>query len=488
MQSGAVWMMVAKLFDQGLGLVSTLVLARLLVPSDFGLIAMATAALAALELLTAFSFDMALIQNQKAERVHYDTVWTFNVCFGAIVSVALLALAIPAAAFYSEPRLELVMVFLAVGVLIEGFENVGIVDFRKELQFHREFVFLLLKRVASVSAGIILALIFKSYWALVGGILAGRLAGLGLSYVMHPYRPRLSLAARGELLHFSKWLLLNNLLSFLWTRSADIVIGRFMGSRSLGLYNMALTIAHIPTTNLSSPINRAVFPGYAKMSDDLTVLRQGFLNVISMIALITLPAAGGIAVTAELAIQVMLGEKWLEAIPLLQVLAFYTAISAINGNIFYVFTALGTPRTFTFLVGSALLLFIPLLIVLTREYGAMGAAAAQLVTNIIFFPVYYGTLLRRLELRLGLFLGVIWRPFLGTGLMYLVVDWFQREVAFGTGTGGAGLELLLAITLGVISYVVAILMMWQTAGRPEGAESFVLGKMLGMARRLAARG
>ena len=487
MQAGAIWMLVAKLFDQGLGLVSTLVLARLLVPEDFGLVAMATAVIAALELLTAFSFDMALIQNQKATRAHYNTVWTFNLLLGLTVGLALLLLAVPVAQFYREPKLELVMVFLAAGVLIQGLENVGIVDFRKEMQFHKEFQFVLLKKIASVSTGIVLALTFRSYWALVGGILAGKAVGLVLSYAMHPYRPRLSLEARGELFHFSKWLLLNNLLSFLWTRSADIVIGRFLGSRPLGLYNMALTIAHIPTTNLSAPINRAVFPGYAKMSDDLAVLRQGFLNVISVISLVTLPAAGGIAVTAELAVGVLLGEKWAGAVPLLQILAFYTAISAINGNIFYVFTALGTPRTFTFLVGGSLLVFLPILIILTREYGPWGAAVAQLATNLIFFPIYYGTLLRRLDLRLGRFLAVMWRPVLGTGIMFAVVDWFQSQISLSQGTAGAGLELLLAILLGALVYVVVVLILWQAAGRPEGAERFLLDRSLGIVRKIGAR-
>src|SRR5437899_3290473 len=106
MARGIVWMVGARLMDRLIGVLSTLVLARLLVPDDFGLVAMATAILGILELLGAFNFDLALIQRNEPGREHYDTVWTFNVLFGLLCGAALVLLAIPASTFYREPRLE----------------------------------------------------------------------------------------------------------------------------------------------------------------------------------------------------------------------------------------------------------------------------------------------------------------------------------------------------------------------------------------------
>ena len=137
MASGAAWMILVRLLDRSIGLVSTLILARLLVPADFGLVAMATAIGALLDILGGFSFDMALIQNPGAKRSHYDTVWTFNVLFGAFCAVAFIAIAAPAARFYNEGKLENVMYVLAIGYLLNGFSNIGTVDFRKELEFER---------------------------------------------------------------------------------------------------------------------------------------------------------------------------------------------------------------------------------------------------------------------------------------------------------------------------------------------------------------
>ena len=170
MNLGIAWMVVARLMDRSIGIVSTLILARLLVPGDFGLVAMATAIAGALELLGAFSFDLALIQKQNAEKRHYNTVWTFNVLFGCCCGALLILLAAPAAAFYRESRLPPVMVVLAASVAIAGFTNVGVVNFRKDLHFRNEFKFLFLKRITTFMVTIGFAFVLKSYWALLIGI------------------------------------------------------------------------------------------------------------------------------------------------------------------------------------------------------------------------------------------------------------------------------------------------------------------------------
>ena len=137
MVRGAAWVIVARLSDRLIGLVSTVILVRILVPADFGLLAMATSIIAMLALISDFSFDLALIQNPKAERRHYDTVWTLNLLFSIAYALMLVLLAQPAAHFYHEPRLAAVMEWLALGTLIGGFTNVGIVAFRKACRFHR---------------------------------------------------------------------------------------------------------------------------------------------------------------------------------------------------------------------------------------------------------------------------------------------------------------------------------------------------------------
>jgi O-antigen/teichoic acid export membrane protein len=124
-------MVLFKLLDRGIGLVSTVVLARLLLPVDFGVVAMASSVIALAELLGSFSFDVALIQHKRARREQFDTAWTLNLLFALGCAGALALAAYPAAAFYSEPRLQPVILVLAAGTLVQGLENVGVVAFRK---------------------------------------------------------------------------------------------------------------------------------------------------------------------------------------------------------------------------------------------------------------------------------------------------------------------------------------------------------------------
>lgn len=470
---GAAWMVLFKLAERGLGLISTVILARLLLPSDFGLIAMAMAVIAALELLNAFSFDMALIQNPDAQRRHYDTAWTFNVLLGAASALILVALAVPAAGFYEEPRLEWVFYFLAFGTFISGLENIGVVDFRKQMQFNREFRFLLAKKVVAFSVTVPLAFILQNYWALVIGILTSKTAGTAFSYLMHPYRPRLSLAARAELFHFSKWLLINNLLFFLRLRSADFIIGKTSGPHALGLFTVAYEISNLPSTELVAPINRAVFPGYAKLSSDMDALRGSFLNVIAFALMFTLPVGAGIAAIAPQLVAVFLGEKWLEAVPLIQILAILGVITAVTTNAGYVYLALGQARITTVLSSLYVVLLLPLLIVLAMKYGAIGAAWAYLICAVAMLPVNYVVILRRLGVGSGQLLGVTWRPVAATLGMF----------AAATSTTGylaaqpAAVQLAAGVLAGALSYCLIVLLLWLASSRPAGAERILLDKL-----------
>jgi lipopolysaccharide exporter len=166
MAKGAAWMILIKLSERLLGLMNTMVLARLLVPEDFGLVALAASMWAFLEVLGSFSFDLALIHNQEAEREHYDTAWTLGVLYGVFAALALAALAHPASLYFSNAKLEGVLYVFAACALIQSCKNIGVIAFQKDLDFRREFVYAVLVKVVSISATLALAFALRSYWAL----------------------------------------------------------------------------------------------------------------------------------------------------------------------------------------------------------------------------------------------------------------------------------------------------------------------------------
>lgn len=476
MAVGAAWMVAFKLLERGIGLVSTIILARLLEPDDFGLVAMATAFLGLLLLLTNFNFDVVLIQKQNAERYLYDTAWTFNVLFGLALAMVLAVTAIPLAKFYNEPRLEEILYVLALSSSFGGFGNIGPVAFRKDLQFHKEFYFLLAKKLIAFVVCIGLAVTLRNYWALVGGTFAGNILSVLLSYKVHPYRPRFSLRGSRELFSFSLWLFVNNAIYFTYLRVADFIISKVLGNHALGVYTIAYEISNLPTTELVAPINRAVLPGYSRMAGNASDIRWGFLNVLSMIALCAIPAGVGIALLADLVVTVVLGEKWIDAIPLMQALAISGVFAALQTNTGSLFMAVGKPRYLTITSSIHLIvLFLPLLVFLLERHGLIGIAEAYLYSNAIILPVNFAIAMKLVKLRFLQIISVLWRPLIACGLMTVAVL-YAREYENMNWIKLDAIRLFILVAIGAAAYSLAIFSLWLMSRRPEGAESFLLKK------------
>ncbi len=489
MAAGAVWMVLAKLAERSLGLISMLILARLLVPQDFGIVAMAMSFVALLEMLSAFGFEVALIQSQTKDRGHWDTAWTFNVLIGVAIAVGMIVFATPVAVFFDEPALVDILWVLAIGSAAQGLQNIGLVAFRTEMQFDKEFRFLTMKRVLGFVVTIPLAFILESYWALVIGQTFGRVASTALSYWIHPYRPRFSLVASGALFHFSKWMFALNIIAYLRDRSANWVIGRVAGPAALGAFTISYELATLPSSELVAPINRAVFPAYARLAKEgIEPLRREYLSVIGFIVLLATPAVFGMAATASVLVPVMLGEKWMEAVPVLTLLAIFGYSFIIQSNAQAAYLALGRLDVPAKVNIAHTTLQLIALIPLTLQYGAVGAAVAYLATAAIMIPVSLGVVLRMLEIRTMTFIREVWRPIVAATAMYLGVTCFLAPFPTHTTSASALLALIGAVSLGAFIYLASVLLLWVVCGRPEGAEASVLSRAAIYAKRLPFRG
>jgi lipopolysaccharide exporter len=476
MAKGALWMILARFGDRGLGLLSVVILVRLLAPADFGLIAMGMSVIAICELLGQVGLDAALIQNPHATRQHYDTAWTLTVILSAMTGVVLGIVAVPAANFYGEPRLLPIFLCLGLSSLISGFENIGIVAFRKDLRFHKEFQFFFGKKVAGFLVTVPFAFFLRSYWALIAGIIISRVAGVGLSYYVQEYRPRWSLASRKELFHFSKWMFIFNTCAVFNGRAADFIVGKIAGAHALGVFSVSYEISNLPTSDLIAPINRAVFPGYARKSEDRAILRQGYLDVVGIIASCAVPAGVGIAATSNWIVPILLGKKWTEAIPLIAVLALYGILTAMKTNAYYVYLALGKPNIASYLTMIQTLLLLPTLVVLTGRFGVMGAAYGYLIAQAVFTPISFSVLFKILDITVGQIIRVLWRPVLSAAAMFGIIRLFSGvSPAHPQADFIAMQHFFGAAICGAVVYVTCLSALWVLSARPVGAESRILG-------------
>lgn len=470
-------MVLFKLIDRLIGVVSVVLLARLLTPADFGLIAMATSVVALIELMSAFGFDTALIQRPDAQRRHFDTAWTFQVIFGVVAALLLVVVAIPAATFYRDPRIAHILPVLAAASLFTGFANIGPVLFRKELDFAREFRFLLAKRLAAFMVTLMAAWWLRTYWALVAGIVTGSFVAMLISYLMHPYRPRLSLGAARELMHFSKWLFASNIVSFLQAHADKFILGRTVGSRDLGLYNLAQEVAALPSTAVIAPINRAVFPAYAALNGDLIALERRFLVVIGQIAAVAMPLSFGLAVLAEPVVSLLLGTQWLESVPLLQTMVIVGLVGALQSNLFSMILALGQPKWTTVIGASLALLSLPLMAVMSSTYGAQGAAAAHVIIAFAGLVPLHIVFFRLTRFRVVPYLTCLIRPVMAAALAACLVYLGLDSVSWPPVA-----ELLVGAVVGTGFYVATGLGLWWLWGRPADSAEAELIRRAGALR------
>jgi O-antigen/teichoic acid export membrane protein len=474
MAKGATWMVFMRFAIRGIGLVSMVILARLLVPEDFGLVALATMFYGLLEVMGQFSFDVVLIQNQTADRRHYDTAWTLSVLRNLVLAGLLVAAAPWAAGFFEEPRLQAILYWLALAAVVEGFANIAVVNFRKELRFHKDFALMVGAKLGMFVVAVPLAFIWRDYWALVAGIVAGAFARVVLGYLMHPYRPRFSLAKWREIMGFSKWLVMSNIGHFAFFRVDTFIIGKMAGAEALGFYSIAHEIASLPTTELVSPIRRAIYPGYAKLGSRPDLLRKSFVETLAIIVMIGVPIAVGIGLVADPLVRTVLGGKWIASIPLVQILAIYGLFAVCSANIWPVYIALKKPELFTLVMGIGLVAIVPLLLWGTNTAGVYGAAWAVTAASVIMFVVNTGVVIRLLDLSLMRLASATWRTVLAALAMAVFVLGLQTVWPLAETTADSAVLLVCCIFMGVIVYIGSHLALWRMSGSSDGAEREIL--------------
>jgi len=471
--SGAAWMVLARVVTRAMGLVSTVIVARLLAPADFGLVAMATSLYALVVILGKFNFDEAVIQRTAPERAHYDTAWTLNLALGVGGALVLVALARPAAAFFGEPRLDEIVLVMAVAALLSGTDNIGIVAFQKDLEMGKLFRLQVFRKLASFTVTVAVAYALRSYWALVAGIVAGHVAFVGVSYGICSYRPRLTLTKWRDLIGFSKWNFGSGLLGFGNEKSSHLIIGKLAGAGSLGLYNVALEVASMVSTELVRPVNQALFPGYTQVKANGALLRHYFLKTLSVVTLIAFPTAAGLAVVAGDLVVVLLGSGWTGLVPMLRILALFGALHALLGITRSIFLAVGRPDLTTYFATLNLVLLVPSLIWAVLHYGVTGAAWAQVGVTALILAANLAAVIRLLDLPAAEMGRVVVRPLVATTGMVAALG----GLALLISEAPSGLRLLMLMLGGAGAFSVFAYAFWRMAGRPDGGERFVLDQV-----------
>jgi O-antigen/teichoic acid export membrane protein len=480
---GAVWLGGGRVLLNVLSLATTLVLARVLTPVDFGLVALAVTASAIVTAFSELSLSAALIQHPKPTERHYDTAFTLNFLRGLILALVMLALAYPIAAFYKDDRLVGIMAVLAGVAFANGLANPKLVVFSRALSFQQEFLYTVATKAVGSILAIAIALQFKTYWALLAGVVSAQVSGVLISYMLLPYLPRPGLKHTRELLGFSLWMMAANILQAIGQRVDTLILGANVSKETVGHYSFGSQIGATPVNETLQPLSKVLFPGFARLQDQPDRLREGFLKAQSMLVAFCTPIGVGFALVAEPAIVVTVGEKWLPAVPIVQAIAILSVMSALSAPVVSLTLATGQPRLFV--KNDVITLPIRVLLMLGGALwaGVHGLLIGRILGSFVWqwFSINLAKTVvgasRRAQLlpclrpvTAALFMaGVVF----ATRELLLPDPWASRTIA----------GLLTQIVIGGVAYLSYVLLVWVAQGRPAGLES----EAFALANRLRAR-
>ena len=443
-----------------------LVLARLLSPDDYGLIAIALLAYGLLETISYAGVDLALMRQGNNTREHFDTAWTIQLIQGGFVAALLLIAAPLAATYFAEPRAIAVIQFMALRSIIEGTQNIGIVTFRKELNFAKEFRFTLYVKLLNFVVIVAAAIWFRNYWALVLGMVSASVISVCLSYIMHPYRPRLSLAAARQIWAFSQWLVVARVGTFLNRKADEFIVGGFAGTAAIGNYHLASDLATMPSAEVVMPIRRALFPNLSKISGQASEFSTMVLNSLSMVAALCFSVGFGLMSVAPEVVQLFLGSKWVDTIPLIQWLSVFGAFSGLVLILEVPLWVSGRTNLTAVASWGELAVLVPLAWLAVNIAGVEGAAMARAGVAAGMVPVMMYLSTRSGELRFGQLVEASWRPAAAATAMAACLLALTLPIDIPLV-----LRLAIKVVLGALVFPLFLLGIWWLAGRPAGFES-----------------
>lgn len=326
------WSVGGQIGRQGASFIIGIILARLLSPEEFGLVAMVTVLTGFATVLSDFGFGSALVQLDDAEERHYSSVFWVNVGAGLLLTLGFAAAAPLVAAFYETPELAAITVALSLNFVLGSINVVQRTRLSKALDFQRLSVVEVISLVLSGLIAVVLAATGFGVWALVFHAVGRTAIEAALLWVWNDWRPRriFDRAALAELMGFSASLVGIYTLNY-WARNLDdLLVGRVFGENALGAYNKAYAVMLFPLENVSRVIGRVMFPALSLVKRERERVARIFLRATRAISLLTFPMMLGLFVTAEPFVIGLLGPQWRPMIPILRVLCFVGLVQSVT--------------------------------------------------------------------------------------------------------------------------------------------------------------
>lgn len=443
---GAKWVTLSSGVSKCFQLIVTIVLARLLTPQDFGLIALASIAISVITLFQNLGMTHALIQRRDRTEEAANIVFFTGLLLGITLYTFLFFFAPSIATFFENEKVTPVLRVMSLSFIILSFGSVQNALLTKELYFKRLFYLNIATTIVSGLISILLAFYDFGVWSLVYGSLSGSFINIIIFWIIHPWRPawEYDLKLARKMIGFGGIVSLHELIVWANYNIDNLIVGKWLGTATLGIYQVGTNIAKWPSANITGSLTNVIYPTFSILQEDLEELKRICLKVLKHISLITFPVGIGIAVTAPQLVPVLLGEKWIAAIPVIQILSVTGILASVGRVIPQLCRAIGRPDIFFKFAFVRLIIGIPVYL-LAIQFGLITLCLSQLMLSSIFVPVnfYIGTKVLKVKfnqiiepLRLSVLCG------LATGIISFVL--MNALVSVKVVSDVAALALILA--------------------------------------------
>lgn len=447
---GLAWTSGAKWGGQLLSWASTLIVARLLTPEDYGLVGMAAIYLGLVTMLSEFGLGTTVLALRDLTEEQLAQLHGFAMLFGLSAFGLSCLAAWPLGTFFHSVELPPVVIAMSVAFIITSFRIVPAARLRRDLRFRELAVIDTIKSVVLAVAMIAFAWFGFRYWTLVIGGLLSTTLSTGMTVRLQRQRVARPRVATLEYAMTYSWRILASRLSWYAYSNADfLVAGRILGKAALGVYDFAWTLANLPVEKITALIGQVTFPIFSAVQDDPAELRRYLLRITEGLALLTFPASFGIALVAPDFVLTFLGQKWAGAIVPLQLLAVFVGFRSIVPLLPQILNVAGDSRFAMYNSLLAAVVMPTAFFIMGTRWGTAGLAIAWLVVYPWLALIIYWRTFWRIQLRISAYLEALWPAISSSAVMCAVVFGVQRGTA---GRWPRGVLLGLQVGAGALTY------------------------------------
>ncbi|MHA1371921.1 MAG: oligosaccharide flippase family protein, partial [Promethearchaeota archaeon] len=388
-----------KVISNVFELIKIFILTQLLSPVDFGIVGSAFLTINTISYFSNLNLEYAMIRKKEDIRPYLNTAWTFNLIKSILSSTLLIAISPIIAQLFKKEAVAIVLIILVTFSIFRDSKNIGLVHMEKSINYKKIIAGQLISNGVSTTIVIVLAFAFKNYWSMVIGYSIGFLLDFIISYIIHPYRPKLELKKDKlkDLLHFGKWILFSTILVFLITEGDDYIVGAILGVEILGLYQLSYKISCLPTTEVSWTIARVTMSSYSLLQDDLANLKGAFLKTIDTMSTIATPLTLFIFIFSGDVITLLLPGRWYSIIPFIKILCLWGWIRAIGSNRGSFLIAINKPAWNTAVQLIQAIIIYAFIFPMINAWGVIGVASIIVISAAISNPAGLYLIIKRLK-------------------------------------------------------------------------------------------